>query len=59
MTVIPLHTIQQEVLFGIDWYKVTKHQLLTWGAKHHKLITGHKPAYDLMICYKTKRIEEI
>tara|TARA_B100001094_G_C17692439_1_gene558668 strand:+ start:171 stop:473 length:303 start_codon:yes stop_codon:yes gene_type:complete len=44
---------------GIDWYKVTKHQLLTWGAKHHKLITGEKPAYDLMICDKTKRIEEI
>ena len=44
---------------GIDWYGVTKRQLLEWGAKHHKLITGHKPAYDLMICDKTKRIEEI
>ena len=46
-------------LSGIDWYKTTKHQLLTWGAKHHKLITSHKPAYDLMICDKTKRIEEV
>ena len=44
---------------GIDWYGITKKQLLTWGAKHHKLITGHKPAYDLLICDKSKRIEEI
>ena len=44
---------------GIDWYKITLHQLMDWGCKHHKLITGHKPPYDLMICDKTKRIEEI
>jgi len=44
---------------GIDWFNVTKIQLDTWGCKYHKLITGQKPAYDLLICDKTKRIEEI
>jgi len=44
---------------GIDWFDVTKMQLDTWGCKYHKLITGQKPAYDLLICDKTKRIEEI
>ena len=43
----------------IDWYEVTKKQLKKWGCKYHKLITGKKPAYDLLICDKTKRIEEI
>lgn len=43
----------------IDWYDVTKHQLDEWGCKYHNLITGQKPAYDLLICDKTKRIEEI
>jgi hypothetical protein len=44
---------------GIDWYDLTKLQLDTWGCKYHKLITGQKPAYDLLICDKTKRIEEL
>ena len=44
---------------GIDWYKITKKQLNGWGCKYHNLITGQKPAYDLLICDKTKRIEEI
>ena len=44
---------------GIDWFNVTKKQLDMWGCKYHKLITGQKPAYDLLICDKTKRIEEI
>lgn len=44
---------------GIDWFDVTKMQLEKWGCKYHKLITGQKPAYDLLICDKTKRIEEI
>lgn len=44
---------------GIDWYPLTKEQLDKWGAKYHKLITGHKPAYDLIICDKSRRIEEI
>ncbi len=44
---------------GINWFDITKTQLDTWGCKYHKLITGQKPAYDLLICDKTKRIEEI
>jgi len=44
---------------GIDWFDITKTQLDAWGCKYHKLITGQKPAYDLLICDKTKRIEEI
>jgi len=43
----------------IDWYEVTKKQLKAWGCKYHDLIVGVKPAYDLLICDKTKRIEEI
>ena len=44
---------------GIDWYKVTKKQLKDWNCKYHDLILGKKPDYDLLICDKTKRIEEI
>jgi hypothetical protein len=44
---------------GIDFYDLTLQQLNAWGCKYHKLITGEKPAYDLLICDKTKRIEEI
>lgn len=44
---------------GIDWYEITFNQLTSWGCKFHKLITGHKPAYDLIICDKSRRIEEI
>jgi hypothetical protein len=43
----------------IDWFDTTKKQLDGWGCKYHKLIVGEKPAYDLLICDKTKRIEEI
>jgi len=44
---------------GIDWYEITKDQLNEWGCKYHYLSVGDKPAYDLLICDKTKRIEEI
>ncbi len=44
---------------GIDWMKVTHKQLTEWGCKFHTLSVGLKPAYDLLICDKTKRIEEI
>ena len=44
---------------GIDWYDVTKQQLDEWGCKYHHLSVGEKPAYDLLICDKTKRIEEL
>lgn len=43
----------------IDWFSVTKNQLDKWGCKYHELSVGEKPAYDLLICDKTKRIEEI
>ena len=44
---------------GINWYNLTKQQLDHWGCKYHKLSVGRKPDYDLLICDKTKRIEEI
>ena len=44
---------------GIDWIETTKNQLNKWGCKYHKLNVGNKPDYDLLICDKTKRIEEI
>tara|TARA_R110000851_G_scaffold125513_1_gene256458 strand:+ start:8855 stop:9148 length:294 start_codon:yes stop_codon:yes gene_type:complete len=44
---------------GIDWYDVTKKQLNKWGCNYHNLSVGEKPAYDLLICDKTKRIEEL
>jgi hypothetical protein len=43
----------------IDWFDVTNKQLKEWDCKYHNLITGKKPNYDLLICDKTKRIEEI
>tara|TARA_R110002073_G_scaffold202932_5_gene362512 strand:+ start:1837 stop:2127 length:291 start_codon:yes stop_codon:yes gene_type:complete len=44
---------------GKDWTELTTLQLQQWGAKHHELIMNTKPHYDLLICDKTKRIEEI
>jgi hypothetical protein len=44
---------------GIDWNDITKYQLDSWGCKYHNVSTGQKPAYDLLICDKTKRIEEL
>lgn len=46
-------------LSGIDWHDITKTQLDNWGCKYHYLSTGEKPAYDLIICDKSKRIEEL
>ena len=43
----------------IDYYDLTKQQLEEWGCKYHELSVGEKPDYDLLICDKTKRIEEI
>ena len=43
----------------IDYYELTKNQLDSWGCRYHELSVGEKPDYDLMICDKTKRIEEI
>jgi len=44
---------------GINWFNLTKEQLTKWGCKWHSLVVGEKPHYDLLICDKTKRIEEI
>jgi len=43
----------------INWRSVTFAQLKEWGCKYHHLSVGEKPSYDLLICDKTKRIEEI
>tara|TARA_R110002110_G_scaffold126139_1_gene304669 strand:- start:216 stop:515 length:300 start_codon:yes stop_codon:yes gene_type:complete len=43
----------------IDYTRLTEQQLGEWGCKYHHLSVGEKPAYDLLICDKTKRIEEI
>jgi hypothetical protein len=43
----------------INWLETTKNQLNKWGCKYHNLSVGEKPPYDLLICDKTKRIEEI
>ena len=42
-----------------DYSKLTMSQLNEWNAKHHELIMHTKPHYDLLICDKTMRIEEI
>jgi hypothetical protein len=42
---------------GIDWMDFTLKQLQGWGCKFHDL--ERKPAYDLHIDDKSKRIEEI
>lgn len=44
---------------GIDWFALTENQLKEWGCKYHTLNVGQKPPYDLLICDKTKRIEEL
>tara|TARA_B110000211_G_C13600643_1_gene344531 strand:- start:179 stop:493 length:315 start_codon:yes stop_codon:yes gene_type:complete len=44
---------------GISWLEITKRQLKSWGCKYHEVSVGEKPAYELLICDKTKRIEEI
>ena len=42
-----------------DYYDITYSQLRDWGCMFHSLSVGEKPPYDLLICDKTKRIEEI
>ncbi len=44
---------------GLDWMETTINQLKEWGCKYHKVSVGSKPHYDLLICDKTKRIEEV
>ena len=47
-----------------DYYTYTFTQLKSWGCKFHELSTGtkgefKKPAYDLLVDDKAKRIEEL
>lgn len=44
---------------GIDYTELTEKQLNDWGCKYNLLRMNHKPDYDLYICDKSKRIEEI
>lgn len=44
---------------GINHYDLTKKQLDEWSCKYHQLRVGDKPPYDLLICDKSRRIEEI
>ena len=42
----------------INWLDLTKEQLDDWGCRYHDVRVG-KPHYDLFICDKSKRIEEL
>lgn len=44
---------------GLNFFMLTLDQLVKAGCKFHSLDAEHKPRYDLLICDKTKRIEEI
>jgi hypothetical protein len=44
---------------GEDHTEITQKQLTEWGCKYDTLLMNNKPSYDLLICDKTKRIEEI
>lgn len=46
-------------LSGKDWSELTQQQLEEWGCKYHELVMNEKPHYDMLICDKTKRIEEL
>lgn len=42
-----------------DYTELTTKQLKEWGCLYNLLEMNSKPSYDLLICDKTKRIEEI
>lgn len=42
-----------------DYTDLTLSQLKEWGCKFHELKMNHKPHYDLYICDKSVRIQEI
>tara|TARA_Y100000593_G_scaffold14534_1_gene27625 strand:+ start:321 stop:632 length:312 start_codon:yes stop_codon:yes gene_type:complete len=44
---------------GINWRELTKSQLKEWGCKYTELKKEKKPHYNLFICDKSKRIEEL
>jgi len=44
---------------GHNWDELTAQQLISWGCRFHDVIMRQKPAFDLLIDDKSKRIEEI
>ena len=44
---------------GLDWTAFTRIQLENWGCRYTRIEKQKKPSYDLFICDKSKRIEEI
>tara|TARA_R100000805_G_C3586925_1_gene89505 strand:+ start:663 stop:956 length:294 start_codon:yes stop_codon:yes gene_type:complete len=45
---------------GLDWKSLTREQLAEWGCKFTKIEEDQKkPSYDLYVCDKSKRIEEL
>ena len=42
-----------------DQSDLTKKQLKEWGCLFYEIICNEKPSYDILICDKTKRIDEI
>lgn len=46
-------------LSGIDRTELTEQQLDEWGCKYHELVMNEKSHYEILICNKTKRIEEL
>ena len=43
---------------GKDWLNITIDQFDKWGVKSHA-IQLNKPVYDMIVCDKAKRIEEL
>jgi len=43
---------------GKNWRRLTEFQLDRWGVKYHELFF-EKPAYDIIICDKAFRMEEL
>ena len=42
-----------------EFTRLTIKQLNEWGCKYHSVSVGDKPPYDILICDKSRRIEEI
>lgn len=42
-----------------EYTKLTIDQLNEWGCKYHDVQVGNKPPYDMLICDKSRRIEEL
>jgi len=43
---------------GVNWYKVTRAQLESWGIRHHKLLMNTKPFYDFWVDDKAMSVKE-